>query len=395
MRRIEFVVVFALFIIHHTLSTVVYGGVGGASANFLQENLSARQVGMGGLFVATTDDSNSISTNPAGLMRLRNPEINFSYAHTQDTSFHSFVGYAHPLLTRFPIRMAIGAGISYYSAGNIDVNYANGTTQSFNAERGYAASFSLGAGILEWLHVGISPKVIRSTLVEQFTASGFAVDAGAMFFPLPSILKQRIAFGAAAQNLGPTISYKAANYDLPRIYSLGGAARFFDHPDYGSLLFSVQMEKLLDENWRYRVGGEYGLSINGEDRSFFLRYGYRVNFDSENYSMGIGFREKNLEMDYAFVNAAELEKTHRFTVKFRFGKGNKTEKPEEDLIKNANQPEEFKIIAPKDIQKDEGTLYKPKKSDDQYLMQEQIKTDKQDEYNLIEQQNKKKEKKME
>lgn len=298
----------------------LYAGTATTSLNFLQENVSARDVGMGGLFTATAKDSNSIYTNPAGLSLMDDPEINFSYAATQDFSRYGFVAYAYPIRVTGSSRLSLGTGFLYYSAGNVDINYSNGTTQSFNAETSFSETFSVSGRFNKVMAIGISPKFIHSTLVEQFTATTFALDAGVMVFPFYELLKERIVLGAGIQNLGPKVTYKIVQHELPRIDSAGFSIRFLDQEEYGSITGSAQMEKVMGEQLlRYRVGGEYALGGKVNERIFFLRGGYRINFSRENYSIGVGFQEKRLQLDYAFVNGVELEKTHRFTLLFRFG----------------------------------------------------------------------------
>lgn len=298
----------------------VYAGTGTSSANFLQENLSARQVGMGGVSCATTEDSNSIQSNPAGLSLMNRPELNLSYAATQDNSYYAFTAYAHPIMKNPPFQFGIGAGVLYYSAGNMDINYLDGTTKSFNAEKSYAGTLSLGARIQKWFAFGLSPKFVRSTLVEQFTATAFGVDAGIMIFPFPSVFKENVILGGTIQNLGQQMTYKTVSHDLPYTELAGIGIRFWDNEEFGSAIGSLQTERVVGEKWRFRLGGEYALGGQPGERIFFLRAGYRVHFESEDYSIGVGIREKNLQLDYAFVNGIELEKTHRFTLLFRFGK---------------------------------------------------------------------------
>jgi hypothetical protein len=192
--------------------------------------------------------------------------------------------------------------------------------------------------------------LVRSTLVEQFTATAFAADLGVMVFPLPHFFKDRLILGAAVQNLGSKLKYKTSSDDLPRVNSAGATVRFWDRgPEYGSALFSVQAEQSLGEIARYRLGGEYSFGSGSDERQFALRAGYRIHVESENYSIGLGFREKNFELNYAFVNGAELENTHRFTLAIHFGKAVKLKVKKETLIElnKEMKPEEIEMIKEK------------------------------------------------
>lgn len=320
---------FRVVLLLNLLTTCVYAST---SANFLRENLNARQSGMGGVYTAAADDSDSTQSNPAGLSLLQRPEINFSYAPTRDTAQHIFFSYAHPIVQKEKFTFSFGAGLSYYSAGNMDVN-RGGTSRTVNAETSYAGFFSIGAKISKWLAIGISPKYVRSTLVDQFTGAAFAMDMGAMIFPLPNLFRERIILGAASQNLGSKIKYKSEEQDLPRTESAGIAIKPFEHKEYGTLLTSFQAEKVMGEKWRYRVGSEYALGGEVKERVLFLRGGAKIQFDSEDYTLGVGFRERNLQVDYALVNGISLERTHRFSILFRFGRFVEKRPAVERLIK--------------------------------------------------------------
>jgi hypothetical protein len=239
------------------------------------------------------------------------------------------VGYAAPLPLS-SVKLGLGAGLLYYSAGNVDINVTGGPTRAFNAEKDYAGILGLSASVPGRASIGITPKFIRSTLVEQYTASAYAADLGFQVFPLAGLLKGRLEIGGALRNLGSKISYKSASHDLPRTTALGVAARLMDRKDYGTVTAGLQIEKLLDDAWQSRLGGEYQTGGPEAPRVFFLRAGYRPQSSGEGFSVGFGAREKNLQIDYAFVNGTELENTHRVTLVFRFGRY--IEPPEQDEL---------------------------------------------------------------
>lgn len=346
--KIGFLKLFLLFTVHCSLFTFyVFAGTAATSANFLLENLSARGVAMGGLFTATAEGTDAIYSNPAGLGLSGHPEINLSYASTQESSLYSYAGYVHPLIKKPSCRLSAGIGITYYSAGNMDVNSADGTTKAYNAERSYAGMASLGMKF-KFIAFGLTPKYIRSTMVEQFSATALGADAGIMIFPLTGSFHEKLILAAAVQNIGNKIKYKTAEFDLPRTDSIGARAAVMNHEDYGSILISAQGERTAGEAVRYRFGGEYGIGLQSEERFFFLRGGYRIHFDNEDFSVGIGIREKNLQIDYAYVNADELEKVHKVTLLFRFGKIKTAVKKSNydalELEKEAFKKESFELM---------------------------------------------------
>jgi len=87
------------------------------------------------------------------------------------------------------------------------------------------------------------------------------------------------------------LTYKTAANDLPATESFGAAYRPFDSDAYGSALVGLQGEKTTGEIMRYRFGTEYAYGLH-DSTAFFLRAGIRMQFESQDYSIGLGFREK-------------------------------------------------------------------------------------------------------
>src|SRR3989344_3889374 len=83
-----------------SLVSAPVASAGTTSANFLSENLNARQVGLGGVDVVGVEGSDSILSNPSGLSSIRRPEVEFSFATGHDDSRYSYLSYGHPFSLR-------------------------------------------------------------------------------------------------------------------------------------------------------------------------------------------------------------------------------------------------------------------------------------------------------
>lgn len=357
--------------------SLVWAGEGKTTANFLLENLNAKEVARGGIGTVRLFKFDAQSSNPAGSAQILQPEINFSYVSSFDQSIYGGTHFAQSFSNkRQTFRTGIGAGITYYSAGNIDINYSNGTTQSFSAEKSYAAGITVSGIFFNWLAIGLSPKMIRSTIVDQYTGTSYALDAGILFYPFPKHWSERVNLGAAIKNLGSKLTYKSKEHDLPLIESLGLGLDLWDKENYGALSVGAQGEKTLGENIKYRVGGDYGFGGGKGKRTFFLRGGYRMDFADEDYSLGIGITEANLTLDYAYVNRIELEKTHRLTLIFHFGKM-KDEKytPRADyelLDKTIKKEEKIELLGP--IKEEKNNLIEEKEEKNELIKEEKEKS---------------------
>lgn len=349
-------------------------GTGSTSATFLQEILNSRIVGMGGITSVSVEGAGSMNTNPAGLSLNKKPETALSYAATQDQSRHALATYAHPLLKSSYAELGLGAGVHYYTAGNLDINFADGTTKTFNAETGYSGFLSIGARFARTFAIGISPKAVYSRIADTFSGNAYAVDAGIMFFPFPGTLNERISLGAAIQNLGQQISYRTTPQNLPRVDSAGFSIRALEQEDIGSLLLAVQVERAMGESVRYRIGGEYALGNMRSDRRFYIRGGNRIQFESENYSIGVGFREQFFQLDYAFVNGIDLEKTHRMSMTFFFGKTQQKKEPLRfelmDEQKEMKEAEKMKLMKGQEVLDKYELIPETQKEDEYRLFKE-------------------------
>jgi len=71
--------------------------VGTIAASFLEIDVGARAVGMGGAFVAVADDATAIFWNPAGLSRLKSSEAIIIRTNWLVETYFDFAGFVSPL----------------------------------------------------------------------------------------------------------------------------------------------------------------------------------------------------------------------------------------------------------------------------------------------------------
>ncbi len=308
-----------LFLLALLLPQHLYSDSGKSTLHFLLENLNARQMGGGGIYAATAKNADALNTNPAGLLYTPLPELNFSYVGTHSDGSYTSTNFSTPYWQGKLISFGVGAGFTYYTAGNIDINYANGSSDSFDAEKSFVAQTGVALEVGKWFSIGAAPKYVSSLLVEQYLARGWALDAGILIIPFPNLLREKLILGASVLNLGAPVRYRTQTQDLPRTEAVGAALTLWNRERFDSFLIQGQMEKTLHEKYRYRLGAEYGLG-GDKEKTFILRGGYLLHFDDKDYTLGLGIREKMLRLDYAYVNGTELGITHRFTLSLRFGK---------------------------------------------------------------------------
>jgi len=78
------------------------------------------------------------------------------------------------------------------------------------------------------------------------------------------------------------------------------------------MLFAFDLSHPRDYTQQYQVGLEYAFK-----EMFFLRAGYKANFDEEGLTLGAGVKYNNYRIDYSFNDYGDyLGNVHRFTIGF-------------------------------------------------------------------------------
>jgi len=156
-------------------------------ADFLAGGVDARALGMGGAYVAQTQNVNSVYWNPAGLTHTDYPEV--AYMHAE--RFAGVVSFDFAAIA-YPVSHHSTVGLSFFRSG---VNDIKNTLNAWDVERNqpkanpesYITSFSAAdqAFLISYarkIHrqfsVGASGKIIRRTIGDFADAWGYSFDAG-------------------------------------------------------------------------------------------------------------------------------------------------------------------------------------------------------------------------
>lgn len=151
---------------------------------------------------------------------------------------------------------------------------------------------------------------------EEITAKMnlFAVDFGTLYY----IGFHDLRVGMSLRNFSNEEAYRAETFPLPMTFRLGLAMNVLDLTnvsDVHELTLAGDFIHSRDNSERVNIGVEYGFR-----ELFFLRGGYKFNYDIESFSMGAGIKVEAAGMkatvDYAFIRMDVFNNVNMFSVLF-------------------------------------------------------------------------------
>lgn len=284
---------------------------GAVSGQFLKLPTHARSAGMGNALVALAEGALSISTNPAGTLSIEGSSFGSTYNQWWADITLAFFGAA----TKIEGVGTIGAGVTLLSTDDMDVTtpaFPEGTGEKFKAvDMAYTLTYA--RQISELFGIGLSAKYIKSNLYNKtLNSSSVAFDIGTLY-DIP-ILRTRL--GIAVTNLGKDLRYINEQYSLPTALKFGARTTVLQE-DMHTLYAAMQIGRPNDADEQYNVGLEYGF-----EELLFIRGGYKFNYDTEDWTGGLGVSLKNLglngSVDYAYSHYKFLPSTHMFSLEIGF-----------------------------------------------------------------------------
>jgi len=313
--------IFIVLSIFFIFTQVYAGDEGTAGAVILSQNPGARASGMGGAYAAAQNDVSCIYYNPAGLATLRGGQSTFAYqTGIADDSF-GVVNFGFP-----NAKGAFAGSFIYYNAGNIELIDISGNSKTVKAQQDYLASLSYGRKLFGDFSVGLSGKVLQSTLVEDFSATAFCADFGGLYS------RNNFSLGAAAQNIGSGLKYDGETDPLPQNIRAGVSYRA------NNLIMGLDIVKPNDGDMKKNLGMEFLLG-----KSFALRAGYKSGYDLSSLTFGFGIKLKKINIDYAMAPMDEMDTVQRVSLVAHFGEERKEEakkpKPHKEKIVSAKAEE--------------------------------------------------------
>jgi hypothetical protein len=301
--------------------------VGQVGWQFLKINGDARPSAMGGAFTALGHgDAGSVFGNPGSLADVRGYDAQINVVKwVADIAYQSGA-----VAGRLGDVGVVALSVAMLDYGDIpetvNMPSASGTTATVTGNTYSANDISVGLSfarnITENLAVGGSVKLMRQTIAE-LSMNNWAVDIGTIYHT--GIRSLRIA--VTARNFGPDSRFggwseqyqtESQYVRLPLDFRAGIGMDFFDDPGSKHLVTAIlEGEHPNDGTEKIQFGLSYSF-----DGIFFLRGGYKFNYDVQRFTVGGGINcpigSTVATVNYAYVDFGVLTQVHMITLGFSF-----------------------------------------------------------------------------
>ena len=337
----KFILVFLLSFTVCVSTGTAFEKVGTTSFQFLKVMTSARYTAMGEAASTIALNSQAVFFNPAGLSYVKGIDVSADYLDWfLDISHMSFAAaYTVPELGTFGLQgLMTDVGeirvTSVDALGFVGDRYL-GYTGEVIKPGAMVFGLSFARQLTEKFSFGLTAKYAREDLGVRATGN-IMFDAGLIYDT--GFRSVRIA--TTVRHFGPDVKYideeeirrydaendtsysqiyTGKSYPLPQTFNIGISAYLLspnesllmDSEDH-SLLVAFDMVQPRDFDQQYNIGLEYGFG-----RILFLRGGYKLNYDSESFSLGFGIAYSDIRIDYAYSDFGDyLDSVHRFSIGF-------------------------------------------------------------------------------
>lgn len=325
--KIALIIVLMLSFTSPLMGQVNVKKLGQATMKFLSVPVGARGAAMGDAFTAVSSGAEAMFWNPAGMAKINRWDISGGYNKWIAEISHQHVDFAYNV-----------ENIGVFGVNAIWVDYGTlyGTRRSEVASKGYintgefspiayAAGLAYSRQVSHKFSFGVNLKYVRQNLGDAYVGTGltteefetkknehgvFAFDFGILYYTGIKDLR----LGVSAQHLSQEVKYVKDAYSLPFILKIGLAMdllKVFGVENSQSLTLAIDASHPRDYVERVHFGLEYWLYD-----MFALRAGYRLNYDEDIFSFGIGLKEEitGLRIDYAYSPFGNFDAVHRISI---------------------------------------------------------------------------------
>jgi hypothetical protein len=237
-------------------------------------SLGARPLGMGGAFVAISDDANCVYYNPAGLAILKTREETFMYAKRLEVLSLNYIGL---------VQRNIGFGFVSMRVDLVEGDEDREETTTMS-ESVFAVSFAKRFSPSVSIGGSITFPILDYPAGDDW---GVGLDVGALFQ-----VHRRIRVGVLGKNIG----VKVRDVEVFPRMTIGGVVNIAENIIVAADLFNKENYEGDEVRLGYRIGGEY---------LWRDVLAFRCGIDDGSFTLGVGFIQDKWQLDCAF---AQIEK---------------------------------------------------------------------------------------
>lgn len=300
--------------------------LGQCGFTFLSVEVGARATGMGEAFTVVGTGSDAIFYNPAGLADMNSAKIDLVASRTEwiaGTALNA-LGLAYNMGTLGKVGFSLIA---------TDYGEIYGTSVDPESETGYAEDglltdvgayitgisyarkltdkFQIGGNVrYAYEHLSSSPIDTVLTVVNEISTISY--DMGTIFYP--GFKSSRL--GMSVRNFSTEIKYYNDGFQLPLTFNVAVGMDILDlfgeNPD-NSMLVDFEVVHPRDYSRRLHLGVEYSYK-----ELLMLRVGYKINYDIENITAGVGLNLKGFKLNYSYGKLKDFDMVNRASIGVAF-----------------------------------------------------------------------------
>jgi len=291
----------------------IFEKVGTLGGQSLKIGVGARSAAMGDAYVAIADDATAVYWNPAGIARISGQSVTLN--HTEWPADINFDQAAYVFGIKWiPGMLGVNVRALTMSSDIVRTTYLpEGTGETFDAGE-WAYGLSYGRSLTDKFSAGFSLNYVQTGL-EDVKGQSVTFDFGTLYDI--GVMGARI--GMAIQNIGSDMTFLNEKVKMPVYFRVGGAMDLVQRGD-SRVLTVAEFTHPPDNSEKLNLGAEYAF------RDYvFLRGGYKLNYDTEGLTAGIGVKfpltaskASIARVDYAYQDLDFLVSAHRFSLNISF-----------------------------------------------------------------------------
>lgn len=288
--------------------------------------VGARNLALGGSTIAGLFDASAPYWNPAGMNFLYGRNIIAMHAETFGSLLnHDFIAYVDARPRPKSIIKSFGFYIYYLGGGGIKITQLNEFSRPYvireESHGDYLIAGSVSGKLNGKIDFGLTAKIIYRDIGTE-SGQGLTLDAGIIYK-----VKDNFNLGLMVTDITTGfIRYSGDSFDegshsesiFPTLKP--GIIYSYNYKEFtGNYLMSGDIRfEHLDKAAQYHIGAisldmHYGWELVYRN----LLFG-RLGFDIGYLTAGGGFKIKNINMDFAYLNHNELDETYRVSISCRF-----------------------------------------------------------------------------